>query len=81
MTPEGKINHEKALKYIEEVMPEKVRKPLIDGVDKCIKEHGDKVKGNNDPTCITFMDVGQCVHDVFLDVRVISQDDNIMTFY
>ncbi|ODM97590.1 hypothetical protein Ocin01_09076 [Orchesella cincta] len=70
MTPEGKINHEKALKYIEAVMPEKVRKPLIDGVDKCIKEHGDKVKGNDDPTCVTFMDVGQCVHDIFLDVCV-----------
>jgi len=68
MTAEGKINHQKALKYIEELMPEKVRKPLIDGVDKCIKEHGDKVKGKNDPTCVTFMDVGQCVHEVFLDV-------------
>jgi len=70
MTPEGKINHEKALKYIEEIMPEKVRKPLIDGIDKCIKEHGDKVKGKDDPTCVTFMEVGQCVHEVFLDVCI-----------
>ncbi|ODM88216.1 General odorant-binding protein 72 [Orchesella cincta] len=69
MTPEGKINHEKALKYIEAVMPEKVRKPLIDGVDKCIKEHGDKVKGNDDPTCVTFMDVGNA-STIFLDVCV-----------
>jgi len=70
MTPEGKINHEKSLKYIDAVMPDEFKKELIDGVDKCIKDHGDKVKKKDDPTCMTFMDVGQCVHDVFLDVCV-----------
>ena len=29
---------------------------------------GDKVKVDNDPMCDTFMGVGQCVHDKFLDV-------------
>jgi len=68
LTPEGKINHEKALHYIDMAMPDGVKKPLIDGVDKCIKEHGDKVKMDNDPNCLTFMEVGQCVHDVFIDI-------------
>jgi len=31
---------------------------------------GEKVQGNNDPQCITFMEVGQCVHEVFFDVSL-----------
>jgi hypothetical protein len=53
LTTDGKINHEKALKYIEAVMPDKVRKQLVEGVDKCIKEHGEKVKGKDDPGCVS----------------------------
>lgn len=30
---------------------------------------GHKVKADNDPKCMSFMEVGQCVHDVFFDVR------------
>jgi len=70
LTADGKINHEKALKYIEAAMPDKVRKPLIDGIDKCIKEHGQNVKVKDDPGCMSFLNVGQCVHDVFLDVCI-----------
>ncbi|OXA61977.1 General odorant-binding protein 1 [Folsomia candida] len=60
LTPEGKINHEKAFKYIEMTMPSKVRKPLIEGIDKCIKEHGQDVKVKDDPGCMSFLHVGNC---------------------
>jgi len=40
MTDDGKINHEKALAYIDAVFPDSVKKALIDGVDQCIKDHG-----------------------------------------
>jgi hypothetical protein len=70
LTADGKINHAKALKYIDAVMPDQYKKPLIDGVDQCIKDHGDKVKMDGDKACMSFMEVGQCVHDVFLDICV-----------
>jgi len=70
LTAEGKINHEKALKYIEAAMPDEYKKPLIDAVDKCIKEHGDKVKVKDDKMCSSFLDVGTCVHDAFFDICV-----------
>ncbi len=84
--------------------PDDVKKPLKEGTEKCMKDHGerlchpetkikirirfkytdkiftlietgDKVEGNNDPKCMTFMEVGQCVHDVFFDV---SEKGNYM---
>jgi hypothetical protein len=70
LTKEGKINHEKALKYIEMTMPDKVKHKLIDGIDKCIKEHGQNVKVKDDPGCMSFLHVGQCTHDVFLDICI-----------
>lgn len=41
LTEDGKINHEKALKYVEAHMKDKeTQKMLVDAADKCIKEHG-----------------------------------------
>ncbi len=38
---DGSLDHEKILSYINDIMrPEEVKKPLIEGTDKCIKEHG-----------------------------------------
>jgi hypothetical protein len=37
---------------------------------------GEKVKIDNDPACATFMGVGSCVHDAFLDVRLKSSKSN-----
>jgi len=66
LTADGKLNHDKILNYIMDVMkPDEVKVPIKDGIEKCMKEHGDKIEGNNDPKCMTFMEVGQCVHDVF----------------
>ncbi|CAL8125264.1 unnamed protein product [Orchesella dallaii] len=71
LTAAGKLDHDKILNYIMDVMkPDEVKVPLKDGTEKCMKEHGDKVEGNNDPKCMTFMEVGQCVHDVFFDVCI-----------
>ena len=35
-------------------MPDKVKKELIEGIDKCIKEHGQDVQVNSveDPKCV-----------------------------
>jgi len=69
LTDDGKINHEKALKYIEAHMKNKeTQKLLVDAADKCIKDHGQDVKVKDDPTCSTFMGVGQCVHDAFFEI-------------
>ncbi|OXA59207.1 uncharacterized protein LOC110844281 [Folsomia candida] len=70
LTPTGKIDHAKAIKYIEDAISPKLRKPLVTGIDKCIKEHGQDVKVKNDPGCMSFMAVGQCVHDVYLEVCI-----------
>jgi hypothetical protein len=41
LTADGKINHAKALDYIDKHMPDaETKKLLIDAADKCIKEHG-----------------------------------------
>ncbi|CAG7830265.1 unnamed protein product [Allacma fusca] len=71
MTDDGKLNKPKILDYIDMIMrPEEVKQPLKEGITKCMEDHGDKVRGNDDPTCMTFMEVGQCVHDVFLDICI-----------
>jgi len=75
LTPGGKLDHEKIFKYIDQVMkPDEIVKPLKDGIDKCIKEHGEKVQADNDPKCSTFLEVGQCVHDIFFDLCFIDDD-------
>ena len=41
LTQDGMLDHEKILDYIYHTMqPEAVKKPLVEGTDKCIKEHG-----------------------------------------
>jgi hypothetical protein len=34
---------------------------------------GSKVKQDNDPNCMSYMEVGQCVHEIFLEVREKSE--------
>jgi hypothetical protein len=43
LTSDGMLDHQKILDYINDVMkPDAVKKPLVDGTDKCIKEHGNE---------------------------------------
>jgi len=71
LTKKGGLDHDKILKYITDVMkPDKVKKPLVQGVEKCIKDHGTKVRQPNDPNCLEFNSVGLCVHDVFLETCI-----------
>ncbi len=95
LTSDGMLDHQKILDYIQDVMkPDEVKKPLVDGTDQCIKDHGmtvnnvfksysksnllfpftipigSKVKNDKDPNCLSYMEVGLCVHDIFLEVNV-----------
>lgn len=41
LTDAGGLDHDKIYKYIMDVMkPDKVKKPIVEGVEKCIKDHG-----------------------------------------
>ena len=43
MTADGKLDKPKILDYIELIMrPEEVKKPLKDGISKCMEEHGEE---------------------------------------
>ncbi|OXA50983.1 uncharacterized protein LOC110853407 [Folsomia candida] len=69
LTAEGKLDHDKIFSYVEMVMkPDEVKKPMKDGIEKCLKEHGDKVQVKDDTKCMTFLEAGQCVHDVFFEL-------------
>jgi len=71
LNAKGGLDHDQILKYIMDVLkPDKVKKPIVEGVEKCIKDHGTKVRQPNDPNCLEFNTVGLCVHDVFLEACV-----------
>lgn len=41
LNADGGLDHDKIYNYIMDVMkPDSVKKPIVDGVEKCIKDHG-----------------------------------------